>query len=99
MKRPSQARVCFLGLLMASCSGAAMAAAPANSSAASPAGGPEATVGEIIVTAQKRSESINKVGMAITALSGDTMKAQNVRTVADLSQVVPGLTYAPSLLD
>jgi len=81
---------------MASCSGAAMAA---DSTAAAPAAEPGPTVGEIIVTAQKRSESINKVGMAITALSGDAMKAQNIHTVADLSQVVPGLTYAPSLLD
>ena len=29
--------------------------------------------GEIVVTAQKRQESVNKVGMSISALSGDTL--------------------------
>ena len=54
---------------------------------------------EIVVTAQKRSESINKVGLAISALSGDTLKDLNIHSVQDLTQVVPGLTYAASLLD
>jgi outer membrane receptor protein involved in Fe transport len=56
-------------------------------------------IADIIVTAQKRSESINKVGLAITALSGDSMKALNIKDVKDLAQVVPGLTFAASLLD
>jgi iron complex outermembrane receptor protein len=54
---------------------------------------------EIIVTADKRSESINKVPLAITALSGDSMKDQNITSVEDLALVVPGFTYAASLLD
>jgi iron complex outermembrane recepter protein len=54
---------------------------------------------EIVVTAQKRSESINRVGMAITALSGDALKDQNIKTVQDLVDVVPSLSYAASLLD
>ena len=51
------------------------------------------------MTAEKRSESINKVGLAIAALSGETLKDLNIHTVQDLTQVVPGLTYAASLLD
>jgi len=54
---------------------------------------------EIVVTAQKRSESINKVGLAISALTGDTLKDLNIHSVQDLTQVIPGLTYAASLLD
>lgn len=91
-----------LGFLLASTSAAAFAApesgAPA-ADAAQPAKAADNTVGEIIVTAQKRSESINKVGLAISAFGSQTLKDQNIRTVRDLSQAVPGLTYAPSLLD
>lgn len=53
-------------------------------------------VGDIIVTAQKRSQSINSVGMAISALSGDTLKTQGITDVADLARVVPGFTFAQS---
>ena len=31
-------------------------------------------VGDIIVTAQKREQSINRVGLTISALSGDTLQ-------------------------
>ena len=51
------------------------------------------SVGEIIVTAQKRSESINSVGMSITAQSGEQLIEQGVRSVADLAKVVPGFTF------
>src|SRR5712672_2582813 len=54
---------------------------------------------EIIVTAEKRSESINKVPLAITALSGNTLQDQNIHSVQDLALVIPGFTYAASLLD
>jgi iron complex outermembrane recepter protein len=42
---------------------------------------------EIIVTAQKREQSINRVGMAITALSGEQLKQQGIVTVSDLTKV------------
>lgn len=52
--------------------------------------------GEIVVTANKREQSINKVGLAITALSGDALKDQNIVSLADLANSIPGLSYAPS---
>ena len=55
-----------------------------------------ADVGEIIVTANKREQSANKVGLAITALSADVLKDQKVTTLSDLAAVVPGLSYTPS---
>jgi iron complex outermembrane recepter protein len=70
--------------------------APAEESSA---GASQGGLTEIVVTAQKRSESINKVGLAITAMSGDALKDMNIHSVQDLTQVVPGLTYAASLLD
>jgi outer membrane receptor protein involved in Fe transport len=47
---------------------------------------------DIIVTAQKRSQSINSVGMSIAAFNADQLKSQGVSTIADLAKVVPGLT-------
>ena len=60
------------------------------------ADGGGADAGEIIVTANKREQSANKVGLAITALSADALKEQKVTTLSDLAGVVPGLSYTPS---
>jgi len=49
---------------------------------------------EITVTAQKREQSANEIGMSISAFSGETLKELNVRDTADLTVVTPGLTYA-----
>lgn len=53
----------------------------------------DASTGDIIVTAQKRSESINSVGMSITAQTGDQLLAKGVTSTADLSKVVAGFTF------
>lgn len=47
---------------------------------------------EIIVTAQKRRETANKVGMSITALGGDKLIMAGITDQQDLSKVVSGLT-------
>lgn len=58
-----------------------------------PAADSGSTLGEIVVTAQKRNESINRVGMSITAASGDTLVKQGVVDVAQLTKVVPGFNF------
>lgn len=57
---------------------------------------PEPAAGEIIVTAQRRSESANQLGLSITALSGDTLAQRGVTGAADLAKVVPGFVYTPT---
>ena len=47
--------------------------------------------GEIIVTAQRRSENIQKVGIAITAFSGDQLRALNVVDSRDIAALTPGV--------
>jgi iron complex outermembrane receptor protein len=47
--------------------------------------------GEIIVTAQKRREKIQDVGISITALSGQTIKNLNLTNMQQISQQVPNL--------
>ena len=55
----------------------------------------EAT-GDIIVTAQKRSERLRDVPISITAASGDQLAKQGITSTADLEKVVPGFTYRQS---
>jgi iron complex outermembrane receptor protein len=55
-----------------------------------------ATLAEIVVTAQKREESISKVGLTISAIGADDLRDQRIRSVADLAAVVPGLTFTQS---
>jgi iron complex outermembrane receptor protein len=53
-------------------------------------------IGEIVVTATKRSQSINSVGMTITAATGDTLVERGITSTSDLVRVTPGLNYTPS---
>ena len=46
---------------------------------------------EIVVTAQKRAESLQKVPVSITALSGDELAARQIRAAEDLVMGVPNL--------
>jgi len=51
---------------------------------------------EIVVTAQKREQSMQDVPIAVTALTEDTLNANRIFTVNDLSAFAPGLTVKPS---
>ncbi|GGC12929.1 TonB-dependent receptor [Novosphingobium endophyticum] len=46
---------------------------------------------EIVVTAQRRSENLQNVPVAVTALSADTLKATGATSVEDLNGLTPGL--------
>src|SRR6185436_7925219 len=74
-----------LGLLAA----AATVAQTNTSSTADTADVP--TIGEIVVTAQRREESNLKVGLTLTALSSDAIAQQRVEQVLDLKGRVPNL--------
>lgn len=49
---------------------------------------------EIIVTAQKRSERLLDVPVAISAISADTLTTQNLNRLSDFYNQVPGLQYS-----
>ena len=49
---------------------------------------------EIIVTAEKRSESLQDLSQAVTALSGEDIDDRNLTTFVDLSSIAPGVTVA-----
>jgi outer membrane receptor protein involved in Fe transport len=52
--------------------------------------------GEIVVTAQKRSERLNDVPLSITAASGQQLKNQGITDTAQLEKLVPGFTFQHS---
>jgi iron complex outermembrane receptor protein len=51
---------------------------------------------EIIVTAQKREQSVQDVPIAVTAVTADTLAANRIMTVNDLSSIAPGVSVRPS---
>lgn len=52
---------------------------------------------DIIVTANKREQSANDVGLTITAASGESLLDRGIQGPADLTKLVPGFTFTQSL--
>jgi iron complex outermembrane receptor protein len=69
--------------------GAPVAARAQAAAGTAPAAGPQnaTQLTEIVVTAQKRSQSISNVGMAITAATGVQLKVQGVNGVGGLAKI------------
>lgn len=66
----------------------AQAAASTNDSA-------DAT-GEIVVTATRQAQTLNKVPVSVSAYTRATMDAQGIRNVADITRLTPGLYFEPT---
>ena len=52
------------------------------------------TIDEVIVTAEKRVESLQDVSKAVTALSNDEIERKNIVDFVGLSAIAPGVTVA-----
>ena len=73
--------------ILAVCSQTTYAQAPDSS---------EATVEEVIVTAQKREQRLTDVGATVDVVTGKDLKALGITEVDQLAAVVPGFTAAVS---
>ncbi len=51
-------------------------------------------LGEIVVTAQKREQSTNDVGLSITSLSGELLERRDVADPFDVAKLVPALSVS-----
>ncbi len=49
---------------------------------------------EVVVTAEKRSESLQDISQAVTALTEEDIEEKNITSFVDLSAIVPGVTVA-----
>jgi outer membrane receptor protein involved in Fe transport len=81
-------------LLLAGASLAVLMAAPAARAADDANGG--TSVQEIVVTAEKREESVNQVPMSIVAATGAQLQALGIDQARDLVKITPSFTYADS---
>ena len=49
---------------------------------------------EVIVTAEKKDESLQTISQAITAITSSEIENKNITSFVDLTAVVPGVTVA-----
>jgi len=71
-----------------------VAAAPLSAShaqSAPAASADSSALGEVVVTARRRSENLQNVPLAVTAVSADTIATQAVQSLADLNGFVPNM--------
>lgn len=57
------------------------------------AGGETTAVEELIVTAQRREQSLLDVPLSVAVVGGDTLRDANLASVTELTQLAAGLTY------
>lgn len=53
--------------------------------------------GTIVVTANRREQSLQDVGIAVAAFSGESLRARGITSSTELSQVTPGIYTSGSL--
>jgi iron complex outermembrane receptor protein len=66
-------------------------AIPLGLSAASPVAAQMEAIEEVVVTATRRSESIQDIPLNISAVSGDAIRSQGLTNLSDVMQWVPGV--------
>jgi iron complex outermembrane receptor protein len=71
---------------------AGTASAQAVDNAAPQAGDDTGQLGDIIVTAQKRAENMQKIPVAVVSFDAEALTAANIRTAEELGRLTPGLT-------
>lgn len=77
----------------------ATAGSPATASDSGSTAKPAAeggALGDIIVTARRKSENLERVPISVAALSSNDLKERGVTTQADLQTVTPGLVVRPT---
>lgn len=52
---------------------------------------------EVVVTANRREQAVNNVGLTIQAASGEELTQRGISSVADLAKLVPGFTFTQSI--
>ena len=55
------------------------------------------TLNEVVVTAQKRSENLQEVPVAVSAFTAEARDLIGISSIQDLTNFTPGLSYSTSL--
>ncbi|TRW16805.1 TonB-dependent receptor [Glacieibacterium frigidum] len=92
--------ILFTAALLATTSALAQAPAPAAETGPTPGAGvpvaaaeTETDAGDIVVTAQKRRQSLQDVAAAVSALGADRLQAAQVNNLQDLQTLVPAVNF------
>jgi len=63
---------------------------------AQPAAASTSSVGEIVVTARRRAESLQSVPIAVAVVSGAAAAAENLNDIQDIANIVPSVEFRTS---
>jgi iron complex outermembrane receptor protein len=86
------------GLFAATCLVAvAQIAAPAHAQQTATNAGAGTTLGEVVVTAEKREQSLQQVPVAVSAYTSVRRDVIGINTIQDLTNYTPGFSYSTSL--
>lgn len=91
MGRSATCVVMITAGLFTSAAAQAQSAAEVGSQTAPPV--TNATVGEVVVTAQRRAENVQKVPIAITTLSATGLAKAGIENLSQIGVAVPGLNF------
>jgi iron complex outermembrane receptor protein len=80
----------MLRAALAACALAVFAPAIAQQDTAGAEAAPQG-LQEVVVTAQKRSENLQEVPIAVTAISGETIAAQHITNIQGLANTLPNV--------
>ena len=84
---------------LVSCAIAAIMTGSAGAAAAADAAAGPSAIEEIIVTAQRRDQSLESVPMTIQAFSGNQLAARSITTFDDLIKLTPNVEFAKNGTD
>ncbi|CAN5513572.1 TonB-dependent receptor [soil metagenome] len=78
---------------MALCAGSALAQTAPATAPVSQASADAGEISEIVVTATRRSENLQNVPQAVTAVTGETLAKRGVSDMSKLDKFVPGFSF------
>jgi iron complex outermembrane receptor protein len=93
--RQTVTRAVELSLAAALCMTAATATFAADAATAADESS-EAAIGEVVVTATRREESISKVPISLSVLTQESMDVKGVKDINDVARLTPGITVDAS---
>src|SRR5262245_39228104 len=93
-------RIPFVSLLALSLALPAIAQTPEAAPQAEPQAAPQAEPQDqardvVVVTANKREETVQDIPVAVTAITSEAKQQLGIISVTDLTNVTPGLSYTP----
>src|ERR1700753_3034253 len=83
---------CAAGALLSGLAGGAAFAADATAAATAPA--TPTAIQEVVVTAQRRDETVQNVPMTVQALSSDSIAKLNITSVEQILRFTPNVVYS-----